>query len=304
MVKDLRWWQEKFLLHLQIERNYSEHTVSNYKRDISFFILFLEALDPSLTKMKTLPRMILKRYISELRKRSYDKATISRKMAALRSFYRFLIAEGYAKENPFADLPNPKQEKKLPMFLTEEQVERLLTIDFPNNFSGTRNKAVLEVLYSTGGRVSEIAGIKIDDLDLTRGLVSLFGKGRKQRLAALGRYALSAIEKYIPRREARLAKTKRETQALFINKNGGPLSSRSIEAIVTKALIMAGLWKRGLSAHTLRHSFATHLLNRGADLRFVQEMLGHKNLSTTQIYTHLSTDKLREVYDRAHPHAY
>ncbi len=304
MVKDLFWWKEKFLLYLEIERNYSPRTVASYNRDIDSYLVYLDSIDHSFIKGAPVSRMAVKMYMSSLRKNAYDKSTIARKMAALRSFYRFLKKEGASKDNPFIDIPNPKQEKKLPLFLTEEQVDMLLNLRFKEDFYGARDKAILETLYSTGARVSELSGIKMKDLDFDRSVVLLFGKGKKERFAVLGKQAISAIKKYLPHRNRLIANTQnKEVDFLFLNKNATGLSSRAIEMIVSKRLIEAGLWKRGLSVHTLRHSFATHLLNRGADLRLVQELLGHKNLSTTQIYTHLTTDRLREVYDNAHPHA-
>ncbi len=300
MANELSWWKDRFLSYLRIEKNYSDRTIVSYSIDVQDFISFAEEFLHRSPEIE-FPQVVIRAYLSFLRRKGLSSRTISRRLAGLRSFYRFLLARGVAKANPFSMYSNPKQKRPLPSFLTEEQVEKLLSQEFPSDFKGQRDKAIIETLYSTGARVSELVNISLEDLDLDEGLVRLFGKGRKERLAILGRYARRSIEAYLPFRN-KVAK-KGET-ALFLNRFGKRLSVRSIEEIVRKSLIRAGLYRPGLSVHTLRHSFATHLLNRGADLRSVQELLGHKNISTTQIYTHLTIDRLREVYDHAHPHAH
>ncbi len=300
MEKDLAWWKDRFLIYLRVERNYSPRTIVNYSIDIQDFLDFLSENGLSLNGLLPSP-VVVRSYLSSLRRRQVSPRTISRRLAGLRGFYRFLILKGQVEDNPFAMYPNPKQKRMLPQFLTEEQIDRLLGLRYSDDFQGKRDKAIIETLYSTGARVSELVGISMGDMDLQEGIVRLFGKGRKERIAVLGKYAQSAIGEYLGFREKIVQPGE---EALFINKFGKRLSARSVENIVRIRLIQAGLYKSGLSVHSLRHSFATHLLNRGADLRTVQEMLGHKNISTTQIYTHLVVDKLREVYDRAHPHAY
>jgi len=298
--KDLGWWKDRFLSYLQIERNYSPRTICNYSIDIQQFIDFLSESQLSIDGLMP-SSVVVKAYLSLLRRRGMSSRTIARRLAALRGFYNFLILKGQVKDNPFAMHPNPKERQKLPQFLTEEQIDRLLSIGYSNDFYGMRDKAIIETIYSTGARVSELVGISMDDLKLDEGLVRLFGKGRKERLAILGRYAQLAIKQYLRFRDDLADSNER---ALFVNRFGKRLSVRSVENIVRMRLIQSGLYKPGLSVHSLRHSFATHLLNRGADLRTVQEMLGHKNISTTQVYTHLTVDRLREVYDNAHPHAH
>jgi len=298
--KDFLWWKDRFLSYLQVERNYSSRTICNYSIDIQQFIDFLSESQLSIDGLMP-SSLVVKAYLSLLRRKGMSPRTMARKLAALRGFYNFLILKGQVKDNPFAMHPNPKERRKLPQFLTEDQIDRLLSINYSNDFYGMRDKAIIETIYSTGARVSELVGISIEDLRLEEGLVTLFGKGRRERLAILGKYAQLAIKEYLRFRSALVDVNER---ALFVNKFGKRLSVRSVENIVKMRLIQSGLYKPGLSVHSLRHSFATHLLNRGADLRTVQEMLGHKNISTTQIYTHLTIDRLREVYDNAHPHAH
>ncbi len=304
MSQDIIWWKDRFLLFLEIERNYSPQTVKNYAIDLQDYIDFLTDFNSSLLAVLQVPVIAVKAYLSHLRKKNYSRKTIARRLATLRSFYKYLLSRGVIESNPFSFVTNPKQEKKLPLFLTEDQVDLLLSLNYGEDFVGKRDKAIMEVLYSTGARVSELVGINIEDVDLKMGLVALFGKGRKQRMALLGRPALLALKDYLPFREKVVKDPNMLSQgALFINKSGTRLSARWVEEIVKRRLIQAGLWKRGLSVHSIRHSFATHLLNRGADLRVVQELLGHKNIMTTQIYTHLTIEKMRQIYDKSHPHA-
>lgn len=284
---------EKFIRYLGIERNYSQHTILNYKLDLADFGKFLA--DAPIEKVDYLA---LRKYLALLRERSLSARSINRKLSSLRSFFKFLTREGYLKTNPTLVLSSPKQEKHLPQFMTEEEVLKLIESTFPKDKEderSLRDRAILEAFYSTGMRVSELAGLDIDDIDFIGGIVKVMGKGKKERIIPIGEIAIAAIRKYLDKR-------KRQTSALFLNKNGTRITTRGIENIVYKYITLAGI-KQGVSTHTLRHSFATHLLNRGADLRTVQELLGHANLSTTQIYTHITTERLKNVYDKAHPRA-
>ncbi len=220
-------------------------------------------------------------------------------MACLRSFFKFLCREGHLKTNPMVGLVGPKLEKKLPIFLNEDDIGRLLDSPDPADFKGARDKAILESLYSTGIRVSELVGLNIEDVDFIGGVVRVLGKGRKERLAPIGDKALRCIKHYLEKRSSLAAAGNR---ALFLNKNKTRLTDRSVRNILEHYINVTSL-RADISPHSLRHSFATHLLNRGADLRSVQELLGHANLSTTTIYTHLSTEKLKNVYDQTHPRA-
>jgi tyrosine recombinase XerC len=281
---------EKFIRYLEIEKNYSSHTILNYKLDLSDFKIFLGEVD--IAKVEYL---LLRKYLAVLKEKKLGSRSVARHLSVLRSFFRFLNREGFLKSNPILSISSPKLEKHLPLFMTEEEVSKVLAVVSADNELGLRNRAILEIFYSTGMRISELAGLRASDIDLIGGVIKVFGKGRKERLVPVGDIALSALRIYLEKR-------KKQSDILFLNKNGSRITVRGIRNAVKKYLCAAGM-KQGVSAHTLRHSFATHLLNRGADLRSVQELLGHANLSTTQIYTHLTTDRLKSVYDKAHPRA-
>ncbi|MFH1269465.1 MAG: tyrosine recombinase XerC [Candidatus Omnitrophota bacterium] len=283
---------EKFVRYLEIEKNYSRHTIENYKLDLNDFNKFLG--EAALDKVDYL---LLRKYLALLKERTLSSRSVGRRLSALRSFFKFLVREGFLKTNPITVLSSPKQEKHLPLFLTEEEVSKLIGAVKLNNERDYRDRAVIETFYSTGIRVSELVGLDIEDIDFIAGIIKVMGKGKKERIVPVGEIALTAIRSYLDKR-----KKEKQPDALFLNKNGTRITDRGIRNVINKYIRMASL-KHGVSPHTLRHSFATHLLNRGADLRSVQELLGHVNLSTTQIYTHLTTEKLKSVYDKAHPRA-
>lgn len=289
---------EKFLVYLKVEKNYSSHTLIGYSYDLKEYYAFLGQ-----TGSLEAGKDSLRRYLAHLNEKGLSKRTVSRRMATLRTFYRFLKREGHVKDNPMFLLKNPKLEKKLPMVLDESEVARLL--DSPeDDASGLRDKAILETLYSTGMRVSELVRMDLESVDFIGGVCRVLGKGSKERLCPIGDKALRCIRRYLDAK-GRLTK-KSDGRVLFANhspnKKGSRLTDRSVRRIVEK-YIEKTCRRESISPHTLRHSFATHLLNRGADLRSVQELLGHENLSTTQIYTHVSTQRLKEAYDQAHPRA-
>ncbi len=278
---------------MEIEKNYSGHTILNYKLDLQDFNKFLAG-----TALEKVDYLALRKYLAVLKEKGLGSRSVGRRLSALRSFFRFLSREGHIKTNPMLMLSSPKLDKHLPSFMTEEEVSKLIESAFAKNekdLLGLRDRAVLEVFYSSGLRISELAGLNLEDVDFIGGIVKIRGKGKKERIAPIGEAALTAIRKYLERR-------KKQVDAVFLNKNSRRITTRGIRDIVVKYLRVAGI-KPGVSPHTFRHSFATHLLNRGADLRTVQELLGHANLSTTQIYTHLTTEKLKSVYDKAHPRA-
>lgn len=281
---------EKFVRYLEIEKNYSKHTILNYHLDLECFRSFLGELE-----LEKVDYLLLRKYLSLLKEKSLGARSVARRLSALRSFFRFLVREGYLKNNPIITVSSPKQDKHLPSFLTEEEVTRLIDSVFPKDERGFRDKAIIETFYSTGIRISELVGLNLADIDFISGIVKVLGKGRKERIVPIGEKAISSLRDYLEKR-------KKQTDVVFLNKNNTRITDRGVRNIVKKYLRIAGI-KQGVSAHTLRHSFATHLLNRGADLRSVQELLGHVNLSTTQIYTHLTTDRLKNVYDKAHPRA-
>ncbi|MDP2044515.1 MAG: tyrosine recombinase XerC [Candidatus Omnitrophota bacterium] len=284
---------EKFMRYMEIEKNYSSHTILNYKLDLQDFNKFLAG-----TALEKVDYLTLRKYLAVLKEKGLGSRSVGRRLSALRSFFRFLSREGHIKTNPTLMLSSPKLDKHLPSFMTEEEVSKLIESAFAKNekdLLGLRDRAILEVFYSSGLRISELVGLNLEDVDFISGIVKIRGKGKKERIAPIGEAALTAIRKYLDRR-------KKQADAVFLNKNSRRITTRGIRDIVVKYLRVAGI-KPGVSPHTFRHSFATHLLNRGADLRTVQELLGHANLSTTQIYTHLTTEKLKSVYDKAHPRA-
>lgn len=281
---------EKFLRYLDIEKNYSKHTLLNYRLDLEDFAKFLGG-----SPLEQVDYLSLRKYLARLKEKNLKSRTVYRKISCLRSFFKFLAREGYIKTNPVLSLVSPKQEKHLPSFLTEEEITKLIEAPSTEDDRGLRDRAILETFYSTGMRISELVGLSLDDLDFIGGVVKAKGKGKKERLLPIGEKALGAIKSYLDKR-------KKPADAIFLNKSGRRLSDRGVRNIVSKYIHLVSL-RQGISPHTFRHSFATHLLNRGADLRSVQELLGHANLSTTQIYTHLTTDKLKSIYDKAHPRA-
>jgi integrase/recombinase XerC len=247
--------------------------------------------------------LTIREFLAYLYAQNYTKSTTARKLATLRSFYKFLIRRGVVSVNPLSTIRTPKQEKRLPKCLDLEQVQKLLDAPGDGDILSARDKAMLEVLYSSGIRVSELVELEMADIDLQEGVLRVRGKGRKDRLTPIGSQAIKAIQRYFDlRTQDQRSQQAGHTGRVFLTKHGEPLSTRSVRRKLDKYLVQAGL-DPGISPHTLRHSFATHLLNNGADLRSVQELLGHQSLSTTQIYTHLTTSRMKEVYDQAHPRA-
>jgi len=291
---------DRFLGYLEGERGYSPQTLRAYAGDLTGFANFAaqqEAFDPaSITSVQ------MRHYLARLRQSGAARSTIARKVASLRSFYKFLLREGLVSQNPATNLTVPRREKRLPVFLDEGEVERLLETPDLADVAGRRDRAILEMLYSTGMRISELAAVNLEDIDLVGEVVKAKGKGKKERLVPLGRPALQALRDYLEVRAAIARGRRVNRRALFVNKAGGRLSVRGVRRIFRKYARQAGLAERA-SPHTLRHSFATHMLNRGADLRAVQELLGHASLASTQIYAHVTTERLKRVYNKAHPRA-
>ncbi|MBF0490193.1 MAG: tyrosine recombinase XerC [Candidatus Omnitrophica bacterium] len=281
---------EKFLSHLEVEKNYSPLTLINYKIDLEDFSVFLGQ-----TAIDKVDYSILRRFLAQIRGRNLKPRSIARKLSSLRSFFKYLQREKIVASNPAALLVTPKLDKPLPHFLSEQEAVRIMDAPSEDKVSQFRDKAIFETLYSTGIRVSELVGLDIDDVDFISNIIRVMGKGRKERLVPIGNKALEAIQHYIDRRPQKV-------NVLFLNKNHTRLSTRGVCNIVNKYVTLQAIAQH-VTPHMFRHSFATHLLNHGADLRSVQELLGHVNLSTTQIYTHLTTDKLKKVYDQAHPRA-
>jgi tyrosine recombinase XerC len=291
---------DRFLGYLDGERGCSPQTLRAYAADLVQFLGFAAPesdFDPA-----AISTVQMRHYMAQLRQSGAARTTIARKLASLRSFYRYLMREGVVNDNPAANLTLPRREKRLPIFLDEAEVERLLQAPGLADAAGRRDRAILEMLYSTGMRIGELAAVSLEDVDLLGEVVKAKGKGKKERLVPLGRPALEALRDYLAIRPALGGGHSVNRRALFVNKGGGRLSDRGVRRIFDKHARLAGLGDRACP-HTLRHSFATHMLNRGADLRSVQELLGHASLASTQIYTHVTMERLKAVYDKAHPRA-
>lgn len=281
---------DKYIFYLEVEKDASKHTILNYRLDLEEFSKFNQDKD-----INEIDYLQLRKYIAELRTHNYRPRTVSRKLSAIRSFFKFLFRENLVKSNPASLMMSPKLDKILPKFLSEDEMTRFIESPEITNELGRRDVAILETLYSTGMRVSELVSLDVNVIDIISNVIKVRGKGKKERLVPVGDKAIVAIRNYINSRNEK-------SNVLFLNKNGGRLTDRGVRLIVHKYINKAKML-HNISPHVLRHSFATHLLNRGADLRSVQELLGHANLSTTQIYTHVTTDRLKKVYDKAHPRA-
>lgn len=294
---------ERFLQYLRVERNASAHTIKSYREDLSALATYLaEAAGGQPPQPGTISVADLRGYVAALHSGGYAPATIARRLASLRSFFRFGQREGWAETNPAKPLRNPRKGRRLPHFLTPEQVAQLLQTPLAEKPQGLRDRAILETMYSAGLRVSELVALSDGDVDFDCGVLRVRGKGRRQRLAPIGSYALRALKRWLDVRKVHRREPTGAAAPLFVNRFGRRMTARSVARMLQKYLKIAGLDQR-TTPHSLRHSFATHLLDRGAEIRSVQEMLGHKSLVTTQIYTHLSTSALRRAYQEAHPRA-
>jgi integrase/recombinase XerC len=281
---------ENFLRHLELERGSSQHTLRAYKKDLEEFQEYTqkEAADIEMIDVRGFVALQIRNGLS--------KTTAGRRLAAVRSFLKFLIREGYLKSNPAKLVTTPKAEQHLPRFLSVDDVFALIEKPDTTGFDNARDRAILELLYSSGLRVSELAGLNLEDLDTREGLVKVRGKGKKERIVPLGSKAVEAIKTYMVEKIL----LKKKNKALFLNKSGTPLSDRGIRRIVVKYARLIGVSGK-VGPHTMRHTFASHLLQAGADLRVIQELLGHSSLSTTQKYTHIDIAHLMDIYDKAHP---
>jgi len=295
-------WIKEFIQYLKEEKNLSLNTVKSYNSDIKGFFSYTKS--KNVKDIRKIDYPFIREYLcflkeQKIKEQELKKSTLARKVAVLRSFFHYLYLKKHTPSFSLAALRGPKLGKKIPSFLEEEEVKKLLNSTEGDNFFHCRDKAILEVLYATGIRVKELTGLNIDNVDLEEEVVKVKGKGGKERMIPLGSYAIKALNLYL---EKRRQKERTEAKALFLNRSGERLSDRSVRKKLNKYLNLANIVKSA-SPHTLRHSFATHLLNRGADLRSVQELLGHERLSTTQIYTHITPKRLKEVYQKTHPRA-
>lgn len=288
---------DEFIHRIKVEKQYSTHTLRGYSADLNSFVEFMEGRNSDVTQAGVRD---LRAFLAALRAQGLARSTVARKLSAIRSLFKFMYRNGVIPENPAASLRTPKQEQKLPEFLTVSEIDTLMETPDTTDWTGARDRAILESLYGGGLRVSELVALDDDDVELPDGLARVEGKGKKERLVPLGGSAAEAIQNYINKR-ADVDLNRKDPEALFLNAiDGRRITARSIRRILRKRLQEAGL-DGSLSPHDLRHSFATHMLQNGADLRSVQELLGHENLSTTQIYTHLTTRDLKDIYDKAHP---
>jgi len=331
----------EFLNYLRFERHFSPHTAKCYAADLHQFCEFLQghaagpvsgpspvtsyepvqndghynggvatavAAPPAQPQVATRELLVsvesedARRFLAFLREREYSKSTTARKLATLRSFYKFCLKRSYVQSNPLAAIRTPKQDKRLPKFLEEHEVRRLLETPDVATLLGARDRAMLETMYSTGIRVSELVDLNVADIDFVGEALHVRGKGKKTRITPIAPTALAWIRRYMDMRRADPRSVNFNQEAVFVNKHGQRLSTRSVRRKLDKYLALSGL-DPAISPHTLRHSFATHMLNRGADLRSVQELLGHQSLSTTQIYTHVTTKRMKQAYEEAHPRA-
>lgn len=282
----------KFIDYLSNQKNYSKNTIKSYKKDISQFISFLK--EEKIGDFEKVGYDDFIKFISKLKSSEFKEKSIGRKIAAIKSFYKFLTLRKYIKKNPALLIKSPKIPERLPNFLTYNEVLKILEIPPRDNWQYLRDRAIIELLYSTGIRVGELVNLKIEDINFAEEVIKVKGKGRKERIVPVGKFALDCLIEYIERRPNKGEKF------VFLNKYGKKLTERSVERIIKKYSIIAGINKK-VTPHTLRHTFATHLLDRGADLRFVQELLGHERITTTQVYTHLTIEKLKELYNKFHP---
>ena len=283
----------RFLAYLHTERNASGYTLLNYRLDLEQFFRFLGH-----HRVASVTTLDVRRFVAHLSTQGLARRTIARQLSCLRSFFRFLCREGTLEHNPAKAIPTPRQEQRLPTFLDETQVIKLLGAPSSEKWQGLRDRALLETLYSTGIRVSELVGLNREDLDEISGTMIVRGKGKKERLCPIGETALSAIRAYLAKRPKKL----RVPYALFVSQKLMRLTVRQVDRLLQRYVAQGSL-PANISPHSLRHSYATHLLERGADLRSVQELLGHASLSTTQIYTHITPQRLKKIYDQAHPRA-
>lgn len=281
---------DKFVTYLEVEKNYSPHTIINYSHDLNEFAEFCGEIE-----FEQVDLLLMRKYLAQLRGWRLQTRSLSRKLSAIRSFFKFLQREGLVSSNPTLLLSTPKIEKVLPKFLSEHETVNFLEVPNCATLKGKRDRAILEILYSTGIRVSELVGLNIQDVDMIGNIIKVKGKGRKERMVPIGDKAVLALQAYLGERPD-------DSPIVFLNKLGTRLSDRGVRKMMDHYIKKAAA-KSAISPHIFRHSFATHLLDHGADLRSVQELLGHVNLSTTQVYTHITTERLRQVYETSHPRA-
>lgn len=299
MVIQLEQAVEEFILYIQLEKNFSLHTVREYRSDLESFMIFLRA--EGVKELEEVEYVHARLFVTKLYDEKKARTTISRKISSIRSFFRFLNKEYEVDDAAFRSLYHPKKETRLPNFFYTEELEKLFVSNEGNDFKSIRNMAILELLYATGLRVSELTSIELSHIDFNYSILRVMGKGRKERIIPFGIYASEALKRYMEEVRPKLLK-KQVHLYLFVNMRGGILTARGVRYILNEMIDKAFLHTK-IYPHMLRHTFATHLLNNGADLRTVQELLGHAQLSSTQVYTHVTKEHLRKTYMNAHPRA-
>ncbi len=296
---------DEFLTYLRVGNHYSAHTLDSYGLDLRQFLQFLE--EERVNRPEAVDHLLLRKYLTHLKETALAKSSIARKVACLRTFFKFLCKQGYLQENPVQGVSSPRREKRLPEFMYPDEINALLEMPDLSSGLGIRDQTILEILYSSGLRLQEVVNLKMADLDLSRGYLRVFGKGSKERMVPLGEVACRILLRYLNEVRPELLKNNNREMAfqnnVFLNYKGTRLSGRSIQRLVLKYLKKLVILKRNITPHTFRHTFATHLLENGADLRVVQELLGHVDISTTQIYTHVTKERIRSVYLKSHPRA-
>ncbi|WP_139488997.1 tyrosine recombinase XerC [Brevibacillus dissolubilis] len=301
-TEELSTWVENFIRYLKVEKNASPHTLRSYVADINEFVTFME--QHQISVFAAVSSLHGRSFLTYLVKKNIAKRSMARKLSSLRTFFGFLMREKHIDHNPFQLVSTPKLEKKLPSFMYPQEIQTLLDLTAQaENALGERDRVIFELLYASGMRVSELTTLTVNSLDLYTGVALVYGKGSKERYVPIGSYAIDAIWRYLEQGRKELLRGKDDPGHLILNYRGEPLSDRSVRRVVDKYVTEASMHLH-ISPHTFRHTFATHLLNGGADLRTVQELLGHVNLSTTQIYTHVTKERLREVYNHAHPRSH
>lgn len=303
MEKEIR----DFAVYMEMERNLSAHTIKSYLTDLRQFQIYVQGNVQSRESFGRIninmpDHLLIRSYLRALYRQKVKKSTVARKIAAVRSFFKYLLREGRVETNPAEFIRAPLPEKHIPAFLSVDEILAVLNIEFKDDLLGARDRALMELFYSSGIRLGELAGLNVGDISFSQGLLKVRGKGKKERIVPVGGPALSAIQSYLKILAGVSANRVIQDGPLFVNSRGGRLTSRSVARIVDKVVRISGI-SRKISPHALRHSFATHLMNAGADLRAIQELLGHESLSTTQKYTSIGIDRLMEVYDNAHPRA-
>ncbi len=300
-VKEMKDAVSDYIHFLRVERQLSVNTLTSYERDLQVYIKDLSKVQ-QLNTLNDVERIHILSHLEQLKDGGKSSRTLARHISSIRSFHQFLIREKVSNTDPTVHLEMPRMDKKLPNILSIEEIEELIAASNNGKPQGLRDRAMLEVLYATGMRISECISLKLEDLNLTMGFVRCFGKGGKERIIPLGRSALNACEVYFKEGRPKLIKPLHQTDIIFVNQRGKGLTRQGVWKLMKEYAVKAGIQNQ-ITPHTIRHSFATHLIENGADLRAVQEMLGHADISTTQIYTHVSKTRLKDVYKQFHPRA-